>query len=238
MDMAVERGKACCSDVWLLLAACDGPGQERTIRVVSTRDDQPIAGVNVELRAVSRPFGDYYGPRYDKQVWSLTTDASGEVQIHQPGNTQLYVDVGTKHGYEDGTQTIRNYEKQRKYFDPELAGANWRDTYYLAPHADYHYEAVRYAYRVAADKVDGKVHDTGAPISIIVNYYSLARKHTLSERELPPLRQFCRFYELTKAEAANGWPTLHVDFSRRQAMRLLGDCAAAGLTTPQQSTPE
>jgi hypothetical protein len=41
----------------------------------------------------------------------------------------------------------------------------------------------------------------GAPISIIVNYYSLAKEHALSERKPPSFRQFCRFYDQASAEA-------------------------------------
>jgi hypothetical protein len=217
----------------VFLGACGRGSDMRTLKVLSTRDDSPIPGMNVEVRAKYRLWED--GPLSGAGVWYLTTDSAGEVRVSQPRGTYLDVYVTGNDQFTTSMHSVKYYEHTRgaQYVVGRDA---WQSVQYLTPVADYNYEAVRYFYRVAADIVDGKARDTGAPISVIVNYYTLAKKHTLSDRELAPLRQFCRFYELAKAEAANGWPILHHDFARRAAMRLLGDCMEASLTAQGRLT--
>jgi hypothetical protein len=197
----------------------------RTIKVLSTRDDSPIPGVNVEVRAVNR-LGEF-GPETDLRVWFLTTDAAGEVRVTPPPLTrrlEVYVEGNAR--FTQSNSNIKYYEKHQ---GPKRERKRWlENTYYLTPFADVDYELVRYAYRAASDVIDGKVKVSSKPIIYLVNKYSQAKEHAKSERELAALQEFCHFSEIVEAEAENDWPTLgaaHFYVSRGQI--LITDCAAS-----------
>ncbi len=215
-----------------MISGCDSGAEtglfearDRTIKVVSTRDDSPIADVEVELKAIGKAFGED-GPAYDKQVWNLTTDSAGEIFVRQPAISTLYVNVWGKEGYRDARETIKFYEKARKYFKREPAEASWKDTYYLTPNVDANYEYVRWAYRVVIDVVDGRVQIPTQPMPYLAYMYSKAKARAKTERELLALRAFCGLADQMKVELANGGPTLTTDYIRDLGKQLVDDCAA------------
>jgi hypothetical protein len=200
-------------------------GSERTIKVLSTRDDSPIPGVNVEVRAVAR-LGEF-GPETDLRVWFLTTDAAGEVRVTPPPLTkrlEVYVEGNAR-----STQSNSNIKYYEKHQGPKRdRKRELEDTQYLTPVVDVDYEQIRYAYRAASDVIAGKVKVGSKPIIYLVDRYSQAKEYAKSERELAALREFCRFSEIVEAEAENDWPTLgaaHFYVSRGQM--LINDCAAS-----------
>jgi hypothetical protein len=168
-----------------------------------------------------------YGPEYDKQVWNLTTNEYGEVRVLQPARSRLYVSVQGTPGLAGSWNTVKYYEKQRKFFGMRDEGLDWMDTYYLTPRADVDYEWVRYAYRATSDVVDGKVHSVDGPIMFLVTFYSQAKPHAKGDREKEALREFCRYADLMKAEEAQGWPNLHTDSLRDVGRTFMKDCASA-----------
>jgi hypothetical protein len=191
------------------------------ITVLSTRDDSPIPGVTLRIRAVAKSLGEY-GPEYDKQVWELTTDGAGEVRVKPAAGTVVRADVLASEGYTPMTGSVKSYENH------VLKGVMEPDTVYLTPLFDVDYESIRYAYRTTSDVMDGKRLVGMKPIIHLVGAYSGAKKRAHTERELRALREFCRFSELLKAEAAKGWPTLGTSHGGdRVAQELIDDCISA-----------
>lgn len=216
-----------------LLGACGEGGdvevsnfaRTRTIKVISTRDDAPIPGVAVEVHALGRWFGPY-GPEYEKQVWNLRTDKNGEVRVLQPARSELYVSASFSPAFWTSWNTIKFYEKQRKYFANQDPGFEWRDTYYLTPVADVDSEWVRWAYRVASDRIEGRVHSPSKPMMDLVTYYIPARPHAKTDKDKAALRDFCRYLDSMKAEEAQGWPSLNTEPLREDGRTFMADCTA------------
>jgi hypothetical protein len=204
-------------------ASKERDGNLRTIKVLSTRDDSPMPGVNVEVRAVAR-LGEF-GPETDLRVWFLTTNAAGEVRVTPPPFTrrlEVYVEGNAR--YTQSNANIKYYEKHHAPKRERKRGLE--DTYYLTPVADVDYEQVKYAYRAASDVIDGKLKVGRKPINYLVDRYSQAKEHAKTERELVALREFCRFSEMVEVEAANGWPTLGTaQFFVDRGKLLINDCA-------------